>query len=164
MATTLTAIWKRNQSMAAVGSGITEVDPYALRSLPGDDVFFYTKRVDNSRMVRQADPRARQECLSTVGAGALLLVLGGSIVAPHVALVRTGYTLESLKAERQTLLDKRRALEVQEAALMSPSRLNEIAKEQNLTSPVGGQVVHLDGTTPRGNLASNQIPAVPGGR
>ena len=69
-------------------------------------MFFYSKKIDNSRLVRQADPDASEECWSAVGAGALLLMLGVSIVAPHVALVRAGYQLEAAKAERQTLLDQ----------------------------------------------------------
>jgi hypothetical protein len=147
------------------GEGITECDPYAMRALPGDQVFFYSKRMDNSRLIREADPHASEECWSTVGVGALLLMLGVSIVVPHVALVRAGYRLEAAKVERQTLLDQRRALEVKEAALLSPERLNDIAKERNLTSPMSSQVFHLDGTTaPQGNLASNQTPTVPGGR
>src|SRR5580700_3713738 len=163
---TLAAIWKRSSAMAAVGErgGIRESDPYALRGLPNDDVFFYTKKQDNSRLIRQADPNASEECWSAVGAGALLLMLGVSIVAPHVALVRAGYQLEAAKAERQTLLDQRRDLEVREAGLLSPVRLNDIAKERNLTSPMANQIIHLDGQNPQGNLASNQTPTVPGGR
>jgi hypothetical protein len=161
---TLATIWKRSNAMAAVGSGIRESDPYALRGLPNDSVFFYSKKIDNSRLVRQADPGASDECWSAVGAGALLLMLGVSIVAPHVALVRAGYQLEAAKAERQVLLDQRRELQVREAGLLSPGRLNEIAKEHNFTSPMSSQVVHLDGQNPQGNLASNQTPTVPGGR
>ena len=162
---TLATIWKRSNTMAAVSdSGIRESDPYVLRGLPNDSVFFYSKKIDNSRLIRQADPGASDECWSAVGAGALLLMLGVSIVAPHVALVRAGYQLEAAKAERQTLLDQRRELEVREAGLLSPGRLNDIAKERNLTSPMSSQVFHLDGQNPHGNLASNQTPTVPGGR
>ncbi len=162
---TLAAIWKKSNTMAAVGGGaICESDPYAMRGLPGDGVFFYSKKIDNSRMVRQANPAASDDCWSAVGAGALLLMLGVSVVAPHVALVRAGYQLEAAKAERKTLLDERRSLEVREAGLLSPSRLNDIAKERNLTSPMSSQVFHLDGQNPQGNLASLQTPTVPGGR
>lgn len=163
---TLAAIWKRTGAMAMIGEGsvIRETDPYALRGLPNDDVFFFSKKIDNSRLIRQADPLASGECWSAVGAGALLLMLGVSIVAPHVALVRAGYQMETLKAERQTLLDQRRELDVREAGLLSPVRLNDIAKAHNLTSPVSEQIVHLDGQPLNGNMASNQAPTVPGGR
>jgi hypothetical protein len=127
-------------------------------------VFFYTKKIDNSRLIRQADPGASDECWSAVGAGALLLMLGVSIVAPHVALVRAGYQLEAAKTERQTLLDQRRALEVREAVLLSPARLNDIAKAHAFSSPLSSQIAHLEGRGSKGNLASNQTPTVPGGR
>jgi len=94
----------------------------------------------------------------------LLLMLGVSIVVPHVALVREGYRLEALKAERQTLLDKRRELDYREAAMLNPTRLNDIAKAQNLTSPMSSQVVHLEGQNAGSNLASNRTPASPGDR
>lgn len=151
------AIWKRSTATAS-GDGIDGYDPYALRALPGDDVFFHVKRIDNSRMVRMADPRAGQECWSAVGAGAVVLALFASIAAPHVALVNTGYRLEALKTERRTLLDERRALEVREAFLMSPGRLNGIAQAGNLTSPSSGQVVHLEGKSAHDGLASSEVP------
>ena len=68
---TLAAIWKRNNTMAEVGadSGITETDPYALRALPNDAVYFRPKRIDNSRLVRQSDPAASADCWKTAPCG-----------------------------------------------------------------------------------------------
>ena len=40
----------------------------AARLCPNDDIYFYSKKIDNSRVVRQADPAARGECWSAVGA------------------------------------------------------------------------------------------------
>ena len=67
---TLATMWKRSSALAAVGEhgGICESDPCALRGLPGDGVFFYSKKIDNSRLIRQADPNASEECWSAVGA------------------------------------------------------------------------------------------------
>ena len=55
-----------------------------------------------------------------------------------------GYKLESLRSEEQRLLDERRSLELQEASLLSPERLEKLAKGQNLVTPEAGQVVHLE--------------------
>lgn len=121
-----------------------EADPFRLRALPNDDIYFYSKRIDNSRVVRQADPEARGECWSAVGAAGVLLMLGASIIAPHVGSILAGYKLEALKTERQTLVDQKRALDVQEAALLNPGRLNALARARSLTSPASDQVIHLD--------------------
>jgi hypothetical protein len=140
---------------------IAQVDPYALRALPNDDIYFYSKRIDNSRVVRQADPGARGECWSAVGAAGVLLMLGASIIAPHVASVLSGYKLESLKQERQSLIDQKRELEVREAALLSPGRLAQLAKARDLSSPSSDQVVHLENISTDGSYARNQVPAAP---
>jgi len=165
---TLATFFKRSDAVAVgarrVGTVRAESDPFRLRALPNDGVYFYSKRIDNSRVVRQADPAARGECWSAVGAAAVLLMLGLSIIAPHVGSVLAGYKLEALKQERQALLDQRRELDVREASLLSPERLNDLAKARNLTSPAADQVIHLDTQAREGSFAKlqTQSPASAG--
>ena len=119
-----------------------------LRPLPLDDVLFFSKRIDNSRLVRAADPRARGACWSAVGAAGVLLVLLTGTLIPNLAGRLEGYKLEALKGEERRLLDERRTLELQEAELLSSDRLQQVAEKQNLVAPKAGQVVHLDGNKP----------------
>ena len=104
-------------------------------------------------MVRQADPSANGQCWSAVSAASVLLMIGVSVIVPNVASVLAGYKLEALKTERQSLIDRQRELQVREAALLSPERLNELAKEQKLSSPVSSQVFHLDNPASDGHFA-----------
>ena len=127
---------------AAVRAG---ADPWELRELPNEDVFFYSKRIDNSRVVRQADPKARSECWTAIGAACLAAALLTSALVPNVGRVLAGYQFQALEAEYQRLSDERRVLEVQEAALRSPARLEQLARERQLVQPANGQIVHLDG-------------------
>jgi hypothetical protein len=120
-------------------------DPFQLRALPQEDVFFYCKKIDNSRLVREADPRARGACWSAIGAAGVVLVLLTSAFAPTVATTLAGYKLEALHMEELRLLDESRNLDLQEAELLSPERLDMLAKRNNLVTPASGQVVHLDG-------------------
>jgi hypothetical protein len=119
-------------------------DPYQLRALPQEDVFFYSKRIDNSRLEREADPKARGACWSAIGAACLALVLLTSVLAPSAATTLAGYKLESLRAEERRLLSDRRVLELQEAEMLSPARLEKLANSQNLVTPTSGQTVRLD--------------------
>jgi hypothetical protein len=135
-----------------------QADPYLLRALPNDGIYFYSKKIDNSRIVRQADPAARGECWSALGAVAVLLMLGASIIAPHVGSVLAGYKLEALKQERQSLINQKRDLEVKEAGLLSPERLNDLARVRSLASPGSDQVIHLDVPAIDGSFARNQAP------
>jgi cell division protein FtsL len=115
-----------------------------LRSLPNEDVYFICKRIDNSRLLKQKDPRATKECWSTIGAFAVLAILLAGALAPNVWGTFAGYQLQALKQERQRLVDERSTLEVEEAALLSPARLERLARAQKLLEPAPGQVVHLD--------------------
>ena len=159
---TLATFFKRTDVMTAGGNRAAtlraESDPCRLRALPNDEIYFYSKRVDNSRVIRQADPQANGQCWSAVSAAALLLVLGASIITPNVASVLAGYKLEGLKTERQSLLDRKRELDVREAALLSPERLNDVAKAQKLTSPASSQIFHLDNPQVEGHFAKYEAP------
>ncbi len=122
-------------------------DGFRLRELPHEDVYFYSRRIDNSRVVREADPKARQECWSTIGAACIVAALLTTVLAPSVATTLAGYKLQQLKQEQAHLLDERRVLDVEEAALLSPARLEELARTRQLANPAPGQVIHLDGKT-----------------
>jgi cell division protein FtsL len=130
-------------------------NPYQLRALPNEDIFFHTKRVDNSRLVREPDPRSRTECWSTIGAVCALAVVLITSVAPSVAGITAGYQIQALQQERQRLLDERRSLEVDEARLLAPERLERLAKDQHMTSPKQDQLVQLNIKASEGTVAFN---------
>ena len=133
-----------------------EASPYALRALPNEDVFFFTKRIDNTRVVREADPRSKAQCWSAIGAACVLVAMLTTVLAPNVAGTMAGYKIQQLKIERQRLLDERTFLRVEEARLESASRLGELARSRQMDTPKPGQVVHLDTAKDKdGSLARN---------
>jgi hypothetical protein len=157
---TLPVFFKKNESPAEGARGadgrsnrIRPVrDPFQLRALPHEHLFLYNKRIDNSRLVREEDPKTRGACWSAIGAACVLAILLTSAFAPSVATTIAGYKLEALKIEERRLLDERRALELQEAVLLSPARLDQLALQNNLMAPSAGQVFHLEGK-PQGAVA-----------
>lgn len=148
---TLPAFLTRTETPARIAvpavrldSARAERDPFQLRALPHEDVFFYCKKIDNSRLVREADPRAGSACWKVIGAAGLVLALFTGVLAPRVANTVAGYKLEALRVEAQTLADERRTLELEEAQRLSPERLDKLAQGQNLVTPTASQVVHLE--------------------
>lgn len=141
-----TAAWPASQTKPT--------DAYALRPLPHEDVFLFAKQIDNSRLVREPDPRSKGDCWSAIGIACVLAVLLTSVLAPGVGGILAGYQVQNLKQEQQKLLDEWRALEVEEARLLSPARLDELANAQKLVNPSPGQVIRLD-SKPDGSLALN---------
>jgi hypothetical protein len=133
-------------------------DKYQLRALPNDDVYFYCKRIDNSRIVRQADPEAKGQCWSAIGAACVVAVLFGTVMAPKAATVLAGYKVQQLKQEHRALMEERKTLDVEMARVLSPANLGELATKRELTSPGANQIVHLQ---PKGEgaMASVLTPA-----
>jgi hypothetical protein len=121
-----------------------EADPFLLRPLPGEDIFLYAKRIDNTRVVRLADPRARRTAVSAAGLMCVLAVLLTASVAPRVANYFAGYRIEALRQERQRLIDERMVLDVEEAKMLRLDRLEELARKRGLVPPKTGQLYELE--------------------
>ena len=154
MATLPNAFYNRHETSRAATrpAPVPAEASCALRALPHEDVFFYCKKIDNSRLVREADPKAGPACWNVLGAACLAVVSLAVASAPKVATTMEGYKLEALRTEEQRLLDERRALDLQEAQLLSPERLEILARKQNLVTPGNDQVFHLE-TRPDGTVA-----------
>ena len=105
---TLPAFLKKNEAPAASPQGADGAarrmravrDPFQLRALPHEHLFLYNKRIDNSRLVREADPKSRGACWSAIGAACVLAILLTSAFAPSVATTIAGYKLEALRTGR----------------------------------------------------------------
>jgi len=147
---TLPAFLRRSEARTEVeGNRIAapvraERDPFALRPLPQEDVFFYCKKIDNSRLVREHDEKAHSTCWSAIGGAAVIIVLLTGILFPGVAGTLAGYRLEALRAEERKLADEARILDLREAELLRQDRLVELAQKQNLVTPGKDQVIHLE--------------------
>lgn len=157
---TLAALFRRYpagsvRAEAAPQSGWEDVeDDYRLRPFPFEDVYWHSKKIDNSRVVRQPDARGRRKCWQGIGAAALAALLMIFLSLPNALGTIAGYRIQALEQERMRLLSQREAMEVQEAALLSPQRLEELAQEMQLRDPVPGQVLVLNPQAD-GSLALN---------
>ena len=82
MATWATSFWQpgtvfraRTYKTTASAAAEADADPMALTGLPNDDIYFYCKRIDNSRLVRQADTHAKGEWSAIAGVCAAALLI-----------------------------------------------------------------------------------------
>ena len=120
-------------------------DPFLVPRFPNEDVYLYVKRIDNSRVVREADPAARKVCWRLIGSSFAFALLVIGLLLPSLNSLMAGYKLEALRQERQRLELDRAALELQETKLLSPARLEELARMQRFVDPAPEAVVYLDG-------------------
>jgi hypothetical protein len=120
-------------------------DPFEVPAFPNEDVFLYVKHIDNSRVLREADPGTRKICWSLIGSTFVFAVVVIALLLPSLDRLMAGYKMEALRQERQRLELDRAALELQETKLLSPARLEELARMQRFVDPAPDAVVYLDG-------------------
>ncbi len=79
--------------------------------------------------------------IGSVGAAALLLI---GVLLPSAYGLLAGYQIQSLKEEARRLAGQQASLELQEAKLLSPERMEELARIQQFIDPAPQKVVYLD--------------------
>jgi hypothetical protein len=132
-------------------------NPAVPRALPNEDIHLHVKRIDNSRLVKQPDPREKAECWSMIGAVCAVAAVLLTSLVPGVASITAGYSVQALMQDRQRLLDERRSLEVEEAGLRQQKVLEQVAKDRNMKRPKSGQVARLDSNA--GDAVASLAPA-----
>ncbi len=143
MATVATSLRRPDFMAAETTAEIETADAFRLRSLPGDNLYLFSKRIDNSRLVRQANPKTRGDCWNAIATALVLAVMVATAVSPRVASVLTGYQTEKLKSENRELNEQRRNRLIAEARLLTPSRLDQLANARSLAVPGSGREQHL---------------------
>jgi hypothetical protein len=117
---------------------------FAVPQFPNEDVYLYVKHIDNSRVLREADPAARKACWRLIGSSFAFAVLVIGLLLPTLNRMMAGYRMEALRQERQRLELDRASLELAETKLLSPARLEELARIQRFVDPAPEAVVYLD--------------------
>jgi hypothetical protein len=119
--------------------------PFEVPQFPNEDVYLYVKHIDNSRVLREADPAARKVCWRLIGSSFAFAMLVIGLLLPSLNGLMAGYRMEALRQERQRLELDRASLELAETKLLSPARLEELARRQRFVDPAPEAVVYLDG-------------------
>lgn len=134
-------------------------DSPRLRPLANEDVYFFVKRIDNSGVIRAVDPAARRACSRSAVTGfvAAMLVIAGLVPAAYNTMA--GFTLEHLQRQQQTLKQKEAVLNLREAELLSPARLEKLAASLQMVDPQPQQVQQLTAAPAANTEARIQLPA-----
>ena len=114
----------------------------------GTPEVYFTKAIDNSRLVKVEDPRRSHEMRQFGVALACLFVLVMGYTFQHFKAIEYGYKIEALKSERANLTEMNRALRLEDASLRDPERIDRIARNMGLQSPQAGQVLRMDSSMP----------------
>ena len=144
LATVLDKLFENQIGRAETAAHRDEVSA-AVRPFANEDIFFHVKRIDNSRVVRAADPQARQDCWKMIGSMVLAAVLLIAVLLPGAYSLLAGFQIQELRQEAHRLVNEQASLELKEAELLSPARMEELARDQQFVDPPSQKVVYLDG-------------------
>ncbi|QOY91619.1 hypothetical protein [Paludibaculum fermentans] len=131
------AAGKAMSSAAARRGNATD---FRLRRLPKEEIHLYVKSIDNTTVVRLVD---KKDWLASVGMAGGVLTASLLLIA---MLLPGGYTLlashrmEQLKHDRDRMTNELRVLRSRQAALVSPSQLEQYAGH-NFTTPAAAAVI-----------------------
>lgn len=157
---TLATIYNRwiaakNLSQAEAARAAASNEECRLRALANEDVYLFVKKIDNSRVIREADPRAREACWKAAATAGIVALLVIGVLLPSAYGLFAGYQIQALRQEGQRLENERAALELEETRLVTPSRIQQLAEQQKFVDPSPQKVIYLD-PAESGSLALNK--------
>lgn len=132
----------------------------------GTPEIYFSKQIDNSRLVKVEDPRRNREMRFFVGSLAVLFMLVFTYTWQHFKAIEYGYQIEQSKRELSNLTDTNRELRLEDASLRDPERIDMLARRIGLVPPEPGQVIRLDSAAAdaQGPVMASNIAGVTLGR
>jgi hypothetical protein len=123
--------------------------------------FYFARHIDNSRLVKAADPVRVREMRVFSAAAALLFSLVMVYGLQHFYAIEGGYRVESEKQMLDQLREENRQLRLAEDQLTQPGRIDMEARQLGLAEPQPGQVIQADSRPDAGTpvLAQATAPA-----
>jgi cell division protein FtsL len=107
------------------------------------------KDVRNNPIVREIDAERQRQLWRTAGISAVLVVVLLFSAWQRVQLVKHGYDIQQLQAQRAAEEESNRQLRLMIETLRSPQRIERIALEQlKLVAPEGDKAIVIERVTP----------------
>src|SRR3954470_11979099 len=110
----------------------------------GTPEIYFSKSIDNSRLVKVSDHRRNRENTMFAMSLAALFFVVMVYAFQHLSSIEYGYKIEAQKKQREELVDANRALRLEEATLRDPERIDVLARKMGLEAPRADQVQHLE--------------------
>lgn len=110
----------------------------------GTPEIYFSKPIDNSRLVKVEDPRRSREMRQFGIALGCLFLLVMTYTWQHFRAIEYGYKVESLRVTRDGLLETNRTMQLEAAALRSPERIDRLAREYGMEPPQAGQIIRME--------------------
>lgn len=138
--------------MAAAAATIRGAVPGAERRScwTGTPEIYFSKAIDNSRLVKMEDPGRNAEMKQFGIALGVLFILVFGYTWQHFRAIEYGYQIEAAKRDLNALTEMNHALRLEDASLRDPQRIDVLARRMGLLPPEPGQVMRMDSASADG--------------
>ena len=107
------------------------------------------KDIRNNPIVREVDEARQRQLWRTMAIGLFLAIVLLFSAWQHFEMLRHGYQIERMQAERTAEEEINRHLRLEIETLRAPRRIERIATEQlHLVAPIRGQAIVIERVTP----------------
>ena len=149
-----TATRARRSRLAVVAPA--EGAPPQSVAMRGTPEIYFSKAIDNSRLVRVVDPARSREMGQLIIALAVFFCFAMLYAWQHFSAIEYGYRIEGERAQIESLSEINHGLQLERAALRDPERIDVLARRMGMMAPRVGQVVPME---PQAPLASAPVMA-----
>ena len=150
--------------MAAAAATIRSTFPVSgRRSIwTGTPEIYFSKAIDNSRLVKVEDSRRNREMKQFGTALGCLFLLVFTYAWQHFKAIEYGYQIESAKRDLSAMVEMNHALRLEDASLRDPERIDVLARRMGLVPPEPGQVIRMDSasTDAQGPVMASTAPVM----
>jgi cell division protein FtsB len=110
----------------------------------GTPEIYFSKAIDNSRLVKVEDLGRNREMKQFGTALAVLFLLVFTYAWQHFRAIEYGYQIESSKRQLDNLTEMNRALRLEDASLRDPELIDVKARRIGLVPSEPGQIIRMD--------------------
>jgi cell division protein FtsL len=128
------------QDTGSWGSSVSETRGMFM----GTPEIYFSKRIDNTRVVRIVDPKRRREMMYFGGMLSVLFLVVMVYLLQHLSAIQYGYRIEQAKAEQHAIVQSNRALQLEVSSLTDLERVEVEARKLGMVPPVAGQIQHIE--------------------
>src|SRR5579863_157401 len=132
----------------------------------GTPEIYFSKAIDNSRLVKVEDPRRNREMKQFGTALVVLFFLVFTYAWQHLKAIEYGYQIEAAKRELTAMTEMNHALRLEDASLRDPERIDVLARRMGLVPPEPGQVIRMDAASADGQgpvmASAAPVTVIPG--
>jgi hypothetical protein len=114
---------------------------FRIRPLPREEILLYTKRIDNTRVIRTVDNRDWLASLKMSGGVGIASVLVILLLLPGAYNLLASRQMERLRSERARLQNELKLVQVEEAKALNARRLKEWERNR-FVEPTAASVIY----------------------